>query len=115
LLERNRLIFVLTSYSLRLLFLLAPLLVAGEFAMLVFAARRRWLRGKLGGWLWCVRNVHWLLRHRSETQRLRRVRDRDPARFLAPLLDPEMVPLPRGTAFLNRLLGPYWSLVRKAL
>jgi hypothetical protein len=25
------------------------------------------------------------------------------------------VPLPGGTAFLNRLLGPYWSLVRKAL
>jgi GT2 family glycosyltransferase len=115
LLERNRLIFVLTSYSLRLLFLLGPLLVVFELAMLLLAARRRWFRGKLGGWWWCLRHVRWLAGHRRETKRLRRVPDRDVARFLTPLLDPKMVPLPRGTAFLNRLLGPYWSLVRKAL
>ena len=115
LLERNRLIFVLTSYSLRLLFLLGPLLVLVELAMLLLSARRRWFRGKLGGWWWCLRHMRWLVRHRRETKSLRRVRDRELARFLTPLLDPKMVPLPRGTAFLNRLLGPYWSLVRKAL
>jgi GT2 family glycosyltransferase len=115
LLERNRLIFMLTSYSLRLLFLLGPLLIVVELAMLLLSARRRWFRGKIGGWWWCLRNMRWLARHRRETKRLRRVRDRDLARFLTPLLDPKMVPLPRGTAFLNRLLGPYWSLVRKAL
>jgi GT2 family glycosyltransferase len=115
LLERNRLIFLLTSYSLRLLFLLGPLLVLVELAMLLLSARRRWFRGKLGGWWWCLRHMRWLVRHRRETKRLRRVPDRDVARFLTPLLDPKMLPLPRGTAFLNRLLGPYWSLVRKAL
>jgi GT2 family glycosyltransferase len=115
LLERNRLIFVLTSYSVRLLFLLGPLLVVVELAMLLLSAKRRWFRGKLGGWWWCLRHVRWLVRHRRETKSLRRVRDRELARFLTPLLDPKMVPLPRGTAFLNRLLGPYWSLVRKAL
>ena len=115
LLERNRLIFVLTSYSLRLLFLLGPLLVLVELAMLLLSAKRRWFRGKLGGWWWCLRHLRWLVRHRRETKSLRRVRDRELARFLTPLLDPKMVPLPRGTAFLNRLLGPYWSLVRKAL
>jgi GT2 family glycosyltransferase len=115
LLERNRLIFVLTSYSLRLLFLLGPLLVVVELAMLLLSAKRRWFRGKVGGWWWCLRHVRWLARHRRETKSLRRVRDRELARFLSPLLDPKMVPLPRGTSFLNRLLGPYWSLVRKAL
>ena len=115
LLERNRLIFVLTSYSLRLLFLLGPLLLLVELAMLLLSAKRRWFRGKLGGWWWCLRHMRWLVRHRRETKSLRRVRDRELARFLTPLLDPKMVPLPRGTAFLNRLLGPYWSLVRKAL
>jgi GT2 family glycosyltransferase len=115
LLERNRLIFVLTSYSLRLLLLVGPLLVLVELAMLLLSARRRWFRGKLGGWWWCLRHMRWLARHRRETKRLRRVPDRDVACFLTPLLDPKMVPLPRGTAFLNRLLGPYWSLVRKAL
>jgi GT2 family glycosyltransferase len=115
LLERNRLIFVLTGYPLGLLLLLAPVLACGELAMLLLAARRSWFRGKLGGWWWCLGNVRWLAGHRRETKRLRRVSTRELAPFLTPLLDPRMVPLPRGTGFVNRLLGPYWSLARKAL
>jgi GT2 family glycosyltransferase len=115
LLERNRLIFVLTAYSLRLLLLLAPVMALGELAMLALAARRRWLRGKLGGWWWLLRHAHWLVRHRAETQRLRSVQDRELARFLTPTLDPKMASLPRGIDLLNRLLRPYWSLARRAL
>ena len=115
LLERNRLIFVLTAYSVRLLFLLGPMLVLGELAMLALAARRRWFRGKLGGWWWLMSPPRWLFRHRRETQRLRKVRDRELARFLAATLDPKVAPLPRGTGSLNRLLDLYWSLVKKAL
>jgi GT2 family glycosyltransferase len=115
LLERNRLIFVLTAYSVRLLFLLGPMLVLGELAMLALAARRRWFRGKLGGWWWLMRHPRWLLRHRRETQRLRKVRDRELARFLTPTLDPKVAAIPRGIGFLNRLLVPYWSVVRRAL
>ena len=115
LLERNRLIFVVSAYSLRLLLLLAPVLVAVELGMLVVAMRQRWLRGKLGGWWWCLRHSRWLIRHRRGTQRLRRVRDRELARFLTPVLDPRMVELPRGAAAASRVLRPYWSLAKKAL
>jgi len=115
LLERNREIFVLTAYSLRLLLLLAPVLVAAELGMLAVAARQRWLRGKLGGWWWCLGHAAWLARHRRATQRLRRVRDRELAPFLTPVLDPSMVALPRPVAAVNRALRPYWALVRKAL
>jgi GT2 family glycosyltransferase len=115
LLERNRLIFVLTAYSVRLLFLLGPVLLLGELAMLALAARRRWFRGKLGGWWWLMRHARWLVRHRRETQRLRRVRDRELARFLTPTLDPKVASVPRGIGFLNRLLVPYWSVVRRVL
>ncbi len=115
LLERNRIVFVLTAYSLRLLLLLAPVLAATELAMLALAARRGWLRGKLEGWWWLARHARWLARHRRETQRLRTVRDRELAHLLTPTLDPKMTSLPKGTGFLNRLLGRYWSLVRKAL
>jgi GT2 family glycosyltransferase len=115
LLERNRLIFVLTAYSLRLLLLLGPMLALGELAMLALAARRRWFRSKLGGWWWLLRHARWLVRHRGETQRLRNVRDRELAHFLTPTLDPKVASLPRGIVFLNRLLGPYWSLARRAL
>jgi GT2 family glycosyltransferase len=115
LLERNRLVFVATVYSFRLLLLLAPVLAAVELGMLAVAARQGWLRGKLGGWWWCVRHAGWLVGHRRATQRLRRVRDRELARFLTPVLDPAMVDLPRGLAAANRMLAPYWSLVKKAL
>jgi GT2 family glycosyltransferase len=115
LLERNRLIFILTAYSLRLLLLLGPVLALGELAMLALAARRGWFRGKVGGWWWLVRHARWLVRHRRETRRLRHVRDRELARFLTPALDPKMVPVPRGVGLLNRLLVQYWSLVRRAL
>lgn len=115
LLERNRLIFVLTAYSFRLLILLGPVLLLGELALLAVAARHRWFRGKLGGWWWLLRHARWLVRHRGETQRLRTVRDRQLAHFFTAALDPKMTPLPRGTGFLNRLLIRYWALVRKAL
>ncbi len=115
LLERNRLIFVLTTYSLRLLILLAPMLMLGELAMLALAIRRRWFRGKVGGWWWLLRHPRWLARHRRKTQRLRNVRDRELARFLTPALDPKMTARPRGIGFLNSVLGVYWSLARRGL
>jgi GT2 family glycosyltransferase len=115
LLERNRLIFVLSAYSMRLLLLLTPMLALGELAMLVLAARGGWFGGKLGGWWWLVGHPRWLVRHRRETQRLRTVRDRELARFLTPTLDPKVASVPRGIGFLNRLLVPYWSVVRRAL
>jgi hypothetical protein len=97
------------------LLLLGPVLALGELAMLALAARRGWLRGKVGGWWWLISHPRWLARHRRETQRLRTVRDLELAHLLAPTLDPKMTSLPKGTGVLNRLLGRYWSLVRKAL
>jgi GT2 family glycosyltransferase len=115
LLERNREIFVLSAYSLRLLFLLTPILASTELAMLVLAARQRWFSGKLGGWWWCLRHMRWLVRHRAATQRLRHVRDRELVRFLTPVVDPAMLRLPRAIGVANRLAAAYWRLVRRAL
>jgi GT2 family glycosyltransferase len=115
LLERNRLVFVFSAYSVRLLLLLAPVLAAVEAGMLVLAARRHWLGGKLAGSWWCLRHAPWLLRHRRATQRLRRVRDSDVAAFLTPVFDPSMMGLPPGTATANALISRYWSLVQKLL
>jgi hypothetical protein len=81
----------------------------------VVAAKQRWLAGKLGGWWWCMRHPDWLARHRRQTQRLRRVPDRDLTGFLTSTLDPKMLEIPRVTSAANGLLRAYWSLARKAL
>jgi GT2 family glycosyltransferase len=115
LLERNRLVFLLSAYSGRMLGLLAPLLVSTELGMAALALREGWLRDKARGWAWLARNARWVVRHRRETQRLRRVPDRDLARFLTPVLDPAMLELPAAVRVVNPLVSAYWSLARRLL
>ena len=114
-LERNRLVFVLTAYSGRLLLLLAPVLVAVELGIALLALRQGWLREKVGGWAWLAGQGSWLSRRRRETQSARRVPDRQLARFLTPVLDPRMLELPPGIGALNGLVSMWWRGVRVLL
>jgi GT2 family glycosyltransferase len=115
LLERNRLVFVLSSYSGRLLLLVAPVLAATEAAMLLVAWRQGWLRAKLAGWGWCLRHARWLLAHRKATQRLRRAPERDLAGLLSSELEPAMISVPPFVKGANRVVKTYWGLARKFL
>jgi GT2 family glycosyltransferase len=115
LLERNRLVFVLSSYSRRLLVLLTPVLASAEVAMLALALKEGWARDKVAGWAWLLRNAGWLRRHRRETQALRRVPDRELARFLSPVVAPAMIPVPAPIRLVNPLIRAYWRLVKRAL
>ena len=115
LLERNRLVFVISAYSGRMLTVLAPVLLAGELGMLALATKEGWFRDKVAGWGWCVTHARWLARHRRETQRLRRVRDRELAPLLTAAIDPQMIELPKPVGAANRLMTWYWSIARRAL
>ena len=114
-LERNRLVFVLTAYSSRLLALVRPVLVALELALAVRALREGWLRQKLAGWVWCLRHADWVRRHRRETQALRRVSDRELAPMLTPVIDPGMLDVPTLVTAMNPLMKLYWSVRRRLL
>ncbi|MDP9490890.1 MAG: glycosyltransferase, partial [Actinomycetota bacterium] len=115
LLERNRLVFVLSAFSPRLLVLLSPVLASAEVGMLGLALKEGWARDKVAGWGWLLRNAGWLRKHRQETQRLRRVSDRELARFLSPIVAPGMIPVPYPVRAINPLVARYWSLVKKLL
>ena len=114
-LERNRLVFLLSAYSGRLLVLLGPVLVSTELGMFVLALKDGWARDKLAGWGWCVRRARWLRRRRRKTQELRRVPDRDLAVHLTSVVDPAMIAVPGFLRVVNPLLERYWSLVQRAL
>jgi GT2 family glycosyltransferase len=115
LLERNRLVFVLSSYSPKLLLLLSPVLISTEAAMLLLALREGWARQKIAGWGWLVTHAGWLRRERRETQALRRVDDRELAPYLSAEIAPKMIPVPAPIRAVNPLVARYWQIVRRAL
>jgi GT2 family glycosyltransferase len=114
-LERNRLIFLSTHFSYRLLALTLPVMLGAEAALVLLAAKEGWLKDKARAWTWCARNVPWLLHHRREAQGLRRVSDRELAGFLRATIDPGVRSVPRIVRAANPLVDRYWSLARRAL
>ncbi len=115
LVERNRLITVLTDFPAPLLRAVLPALVLIEPALLVQAVLQGWGRQKVAAW-------GWLLRHRA-TIRTRRAAVQaavpDPVagtRVLAGLLsarvEPPMVEHPPGMSVANAALAAYWRAVR---
>jgi GT2 family glycosyltransferase len=114
-LERNRLVFVLTAYSARQLVLLAPLLVLTELGMTAIAIKERWLRDKVAGWGWLLRNAGTVSRRRRQTQALRRVRDRELACYLTATFSPAMTPVPGLLQAANPVVAAYWRLVSRWL
>ena len=115
LLERNRLIFVLTAYPARLLVPVAPVLLAGELALTFLALGQGWIGPKAAGWGWLGRHGRWLFRHRRETMGLKRVPTREMAQFLTPVLDPKMIQLPRALGIANALMSGYWEAMRRVV
>lgn len=113
LLERNRLIVVLTCYSARLLLAVAPALVVYEVGMALLAVAQGWGREKADGWVWLARHAGWLRRRRREVQRARRVRDHELVGRFAARFTGAQVALPRVLAPADRLLGAYWAMVSR--
>lgn len=115
LVERNRLLLVLTAHQRRTLLLLAPPLVALELAMLALAVTQGWAGQKLRGWLWILRHLNWVRRRRRLLQHERIVPDRQLAQQLTAEVTTTAVPLPVGTAALNAALSAWWALTRRLL
>jgi GT2 family glycosyltransferase len=115
LLERNRLLFVLTCYGMRTLVLLAPILIAFELAMAAVALAQGWGTQKVRGWAWLVRNAGWVRARRRDVQVARTVPDRDLAHLWVDRFDAAAMPMPAWTAPLQLALAGYWHWVRRAL
>lgn len=115
LVERNRLLFVLTTYSRRLLVLLAPLLAGLEIAMLLVAVRQGWWRQKLAGWLWTARHVAFVRSRRAQLQSERTVDDHSLAHLMTPALTATVLPMPAFVPAANAVMTVFWSGVLRLL
>ena len=115
LLERNRLLFVLTCYGGRTLALLAPALVAFELAMAVIAGTQGWGWQKVRGWGWVLAHLGWVRARRRAVQGARTVPDRELTALWVDRFDAAAMPLPAAAAPLQSVLAGYWHLVRRAL
>ena len=115
LLERNRLIFVLTTYERRTLVLLAPLLVAVELGLVLVSLFGGWFRQKVSGWWWIVRHGDWVRARRRTLQSQRTVPDRDLARLWSSRFDPGHQATPVGAAPVGAIVAAYWALARRFL
>jgi GT2 family glycosyltransferase len=115
LVERNRLIAMLTLFEGRTLALLLPPMLGLELAMLTLAARQGWAGAKVRGWWWLLRHRGWLRARRSALARERVVGDGTIARLLATRLLATNIELPAALAPLDVLLSAYWKVVRPLL
>lgn len=110
LVERNRLITVLTDYPDALLRRVLPALLVIEPLLLVQSVLQGWSRQKVSSW-------SWLLRHRRELRaRRRRVQAAVtvPGALdtrLATRIEPPMITPPPGMGLVNAVLALYWRLV----
>lgn len=113
LLERNRLMFVLTTYGPRMLALLALPLLAFDVALLAVAAAQGWGRQKLRGWGWILTHLGVVARRRRLVQSARTVPDRDLVHLMTDTFDSAQMPLPRAAAPVESLLRIWWRVVRR--
>jgi GT2 family glycosyltransferase len=115
LVERNRLITLLTTYQARTLVVLAPMLLLTEAAMVTAALAGGWVRQKLRGWGWLWRHRAWLRTRRRRLQSERRVPDGVLAELMTARVSPTNVPVTPGMGIFNVIAGTYWKLARPLL
>ncbi len=115
LLERNRLVFVLTTYQAHSLLVLAPMLLVTEVAMVLTALGGGWVSQKAAGWAWLWQHRRWLRAHRTRLQGARTVPDRDIAKIMTGDFRPGNVASVRGQTLYNAVSRGYWSVARRLL
>ncbi len=114
-LERNRWAVLIRNYPSRLLFLLAPALIATELALMVAALGGGWGRQKLRAYGDVIRWLPRLRRERRELQATRTITAAEFASWLTPDLDSQFIPAAARSAPVRLLLRGYWRIVRRLL
>lgn len=115
LLERNRLLLVLTLYERRTLTVVAPALFGLELAVLAVAVRQGWWRQKVAGWSWLWHNRAVVRSRRRYVQAARTCSDRELSGLLTGDIAPGAEAGLQAPAVMRAASRGYWALARRGL
>lgn len=113
LVERGRLINVLTLFEPRTRRLIVPMLVAVEVASLIPAARQGWAPAKIAAWRWLWDNRAYLRTRSARVQASRVVPDAHILSLLSSKVEPPEEFGQHVPAAANAVLDVYWRWVRR--
>jgi GT2 family glycosyltransferase len=111
LLERNRLVTVLTTYPGPLLRRVLPALLVAELLLLVLAARQGWGGSKLRSWGWLIRHTGAVAARRRAVQAAVTSDWRRLAAVMSTRIHQHVTEGPATVSLLNALLAGYWRIV----
>jgi hypothetical protein len=113
----NRWIFILSHYSLQLIFLLIPAILAYEFLILGFTIKNGILNNYLKGNFLVLKNFPYVLKKRKFVQSLRVKSDKDVLYsgniFMAPSLISKNKFVKYGLNILSSMLNIYWHIIKR--
>lgn len=115
LLERNRLMNLLTLPERRTRWLLLPVAVPIELGVLLAAAGDGWGRAKVAGWRWLWQHRAHLATRRRRVAAARVVPDRELRQVFRGHLDPPAGLGPTVPAFVSNFLAGYWRLAQRLI
>lgn len=112
LLERNRLLLVLTDYPQQVRRRVLPMLIATEPLFFVLSILQGWFPQKLRAWWWIVRHPSLLRSIRRRVFSGPTLRSEQFADLLVSRIEPTGAPTPPGMPLVNAVLAAYWKLAR---
>jgi GT2 family glycosyltransferase len=115
LVERNRLLLLLTCHETRTLAVLALPLLGFEVAIAVVSALQGWGVQKAKGWWWILTHAGWVRSRRALVQSTRTVPDGALTRLVTDTFDPAQTPLPSAASPLESVLRAYWTGARRVV
>ncbi|MFA5359663.1 MAG: glycosyltransferase family 2 protein [Patescibacteria group bacterium] len=111
--DRNRIIAILKNYRLATLILIFPAFLVMEIGLIFFAVSGGWFKEKINVYKYflSLKNWRYILEAREQTQKLRRVKDRDIIKLFSGRIWYQEI----GDARLrvaNVVFGTYWRIIR---
>lgn len=113
--ERNRVLVYLKNYRLATLAVLAPAFLLMESGIVFFAWKNGWLKEKISGYGWLIKNWKRIGLGRKKIKSIRVVGDREILRLMAASIKFQDVSNQLLTKFVNPLMEAYFWIAKKII